>query len=483
MLSSGGQYRVKTSSSSIKNPTDNPLRYVTELHPNDILMGRGAPIINYEGNVRFRELVRTRKVDYVNTTRHQVKDEIARCILQEIKRRDGHFLRRIDSEGELRRLGISEEATKAWIIVDNDVALEKVKQALRDKDPEKMIDNDALVGSNFQHRTPDFSNEARSFSAPFLSNDIGWIGGQGSRLHELLKSHSAPSNLAFRSTFQDEPSHEHLLANGIPAAGPQIHRNQSFTAGLPPATSFGAGFRTSDYLREYLRRTYSLSHPSFSASEMVGAANMNILGQQYAALGSAHPQMDQANRLSSTSIHQNHQQPLSHGSFESSGRLPSRLLPPLAQPMESIHLSASSNTHISVLKSLLDEQEIMLQRQLRFGTTTHPSDFSADAAAMHFGGSRGHTTGATSFFPLSKSLVDESTASNTVARMPPVSSREKVETNCMEGKNCIQCPSLQRTSDDRKRKSSETEALTSLISADNAERAKKFVGKERNKKG
>lgn len=88
-------------------------QYVTELNPNDILLGRGAPVINYEGNVRFRELVSTRKTEYVGTGRHQVKDEIARQIVAEIRNRKGRFLQKIGSLPEEEKLEMP-EGTKVW---------------------------------------------------------------------------------------------------------------------------------------------------------------------------------------------------------------------------------------------------------------------------------------------------------------------------------------------------------------------------------
>ena len=42
--------------------------YFTIVEPNDVLLGRGAPVINNEGNVRFRTIVTQRKDDI----RHRV---------------------------------------------------------------------------------------------------------------------------------------------------------------------------------------------------------------------------------------------------------------------------------------------------------------------------------------------------------------------------------------------------------------------------
>lgn len=474
--------RENLSSSPTNGRSDHHLhRFVTELHHNDILMGRGAPIINYEGNVRFRELVRTRKAEYVHTTRHQVKDEIARGILQEIKHRGGHFLRRIDSETEMRQLGIS-EGTKAWVIVDNDVAIEKVKQALRDKDPEKRNEDDPVLSSISYQSLPDFfPNEGRSFSAPYLSNDIGWIGGQRSHLHELLRSQSVPANLS--TNFQSDLSNQHPIATGIPGLGNQIHLNQSFAVNSPSEISPGTKYRTSDYLMEFLRKNQKFPCPLSASTkkEVVKHTGMQSWYQQYPAFGSRPSHFDQVNRLSNTLTNQNHLLPRGDVFFESTDRfLPSRLLPSIANPMESTQIGASRNTQIALLHALLEEQEIIHQRQVLFGTTTHPSDFAPHTATFHLSGSREHDPGASkSFFLLSRNMVDESISSNTVARMPP--GRDKVETDQMDAKRSAQSSSSFRTSDVRKRKAEETESLTALISAENGERAKKFVDKERNK--
>ena len=55
--------------------------YVMDLNDNDVLLGRGQPILNYAGNTRFRKLVMDHKDAYTSTGKHAVKDEIAHRIL------------------------------------------------------------------------------------------------------------------------------------------------------------------------------------------------------------------------------------------------------------------------------------------------------------------------------------------------------------------------------------------------------------------
>jgi hypothetical protein len=107
--------------------------FVTKLSPNDVLFGRGAPAIENEGNVRFRKLVQSRKTEYVSTGKRQMKDWIARQVMQAVAQRKGRFLRKIESLVEAEQMGVPDGVT-AWAFVDDETVLQKVKQALRDRD-------------------------------------------------------------------------------------------------------------------------------------------------------------------------------------------------------------------------------------------------------------------------------------------------------------------------------------------------------------
>jgi hypothetical protein len=101
---------------------------VTQLEPNDVLMGRGAPVANYAGNVLFRQLVSTRKLDYGMAGRHAAKQVIARQVYAEIGKREGRFLSKL-APGTVTKT----TAHNHWYVANEEVALEKVKQALRGK--------------------------------------------------------------------------------------------------------------------------------------------------------------------------------------------------------------------------------------------------------------------------------------------------------------------------------------------------------------
>lgn len=84
---------------------------VTKVEMDDILLGRGALAIGNEGNVRFRNLIRNRKVEYMSTNRRMKKDIIANEVRAEIARRNGRFIRRVsEDDEEFEALGLQKGA-------------------------------------------------------------------------------------------------------------------------------------------------------------------------------------------------------------------------------------------------------------------------------------------------------------------------------------------------------------------------------------
>ena len=69
--------------------------FVTCVTENDVLLGRGTPCAENEGNVRFRRLVKERKMEYIAAEKRMRKDAIAREILETIVARGGKFLRKL----------------------------------------------------------------------------------------------------------------------------------------------------------------------------------------------------------------------------------------------------------------------------------------------------------------------------------------------------------------------------------------------------
>eukprot|EP00977_Amphora_coffeiformis_P029651 scaffold42134_cov252-Amphora_coffeaeformis.AAC.3 len=109
---------------------------VTKLTKNDVLMGRGAPSAEYEGNTRLRRIVLGRREDYVNAPKRKDKHRIAVEIIETVYKNKGRFLRRVEEEGKLIDNGLQANDAAWELVTDRTELLSKVKQLLRDIGPE-----------------------------------------------------------------------------------------------------------------------------------------------------------------------------------------------------------------------------------------------------------------------------------------------------------------------------------------------------------
>jgi hypothetical protein len=110
----------------------------TDVTINDVLLGRGASADRFEGNIKFRSLVRQHKDAYRAATHHHDKAATAQQIVNAVTAYQGRFLRKLEPFSVEQRAGEaplrSTHEAPVWEVVNNAVALEKVKQALRDID-------------------------------------------------------------------------------------------------------------------------------------------------------------------------------------------------------------------------------------------------------------------------------------------------------------------------------------------------------------
>eukprot|EP00977_Amphora_coffeiformis_P009775 scaffold2246_cov162-Amphora_coffeaeformis.AAC.34 len=112
--------------------------YVTELNANDVLMGRGSPSAEYEGNLRLRKLVQTRRTEYLACPHRLDKQRIVQEIVdQVVHRRGGRFLVRIATAAEAEQFHVPPR-TQAWKVMDpsSHQLFGKIKQLMRDMGPE-----------------------------------------------------------------------------------------------------------------------------------------------------------------------------------------------------------------------------------------------------------------------------------------------------------------------------------------------------------
>jgi hypothetical protein len=113
---------------------------IYELRPSDVLLGRGSRTDQYPGNMVYRALVSSCKAAYRSATANpETKRALAEHILAQVQQKHGRFLRRIEpNSNEAIALGIDNSSSNknkqhAWVEIDAHAAMEKTKQALREK--------------------------------------------------------------------------------------------------------------------------------------------------------------------------------------------------------------------------------------------------------------------------------------------------------------------------------------------------------------
>jgi hypothetical protein len=139
-----GAKRYATQISNADETTEAAPEITYKLHPADVLFGRSSFRVHYRGNVRFRQLVRAKKVEYMGTGHHRQKDGVAREILAMIHSQQGRFLRKLETPEKAPK--VSGQDRTAWVVVDETAALETIKQSLREPEEVEEKDPSASIG-------------------------------------------------------------------------------------------------------------------------------------------------------------------------------------------------------------------------------------------------------------------------------------------------------------------------------------------------
>ena len=127
--------------------TANPIENmdVRSLRPSDVLCGRGSGPNDHPGNIAFRQIILSRKVDYMTAKARTDKARIAQEIVDRVERgcgasEPGRFLRKMQAE-ELKERGYDRE-DDVWVVADRATALEKAKQALRQNRDKPLVEEE-----------------------------------------------------------------------------------------------------------------------------------------------------------------------------------------------------------------------------------------------------------------------------------------------------------------------------------------------------
>ena len=123
------QYNPSSSYQYIATPTAiNNVKRIRTPHANDVLCGRGGGINSHPGNKNFRNWVRERKEAYNLATSKVAKAGVAREIVQ--------IVRCLSPAGRfLMREGGNTSSSSYWVEIDDNKAMAKTSQALREGAP------------------------------------------------------------------------------------------------------------------------------------------------------------------------------------------------------------------------------------------------------------------------------------------------------------------------------------------------------------
>lgn len=195
-----------TDLSTLSSHDSRSKKEITALSNEDVLVGRGKGFSSYIGNQKFLKTIEERKAEYNGTDDNTKKLMIARQILNEIKGKGGRFLRLVNENQRVRDV----VKQGVWCEASSCVAMEKIKQALRQKRGSSGTDikngsqghHQSINGQNIENAFLPFFNNTLSpmmLSNPVSSTFVGTVGRFALAtplLHPFFQEELIPSAIA-----------------------------------------------------------------------------------------------------------------------------------------------------------------------------------------------------------------------------------------------------------------------------------------------
>eukprot|EP00978_Attheya_sp_CCMP212_P042228 scaffold253879_cov59-Attheya_sp.AAC.2 len=235
---------------------------IVTLNMNDVLCGRGSGPNDHAGNIRFRELVQSRKPQYMRTNNRQLKATIARMVVATVRAMDppGRFLRKADAE-LARNRGFG-GAIDVYCHVDEETALEKAKQALRQNRESAPPSSNKSPGAAAPPPALEegFSKMKRRSSGGHYNGDDVVINEQRPGRRRSLDNHYEPQNQVQVSATLDNDHLPMYLGNVVTRGGSTYtssHSDQSqdlqpyAVPSMPIQDLMGQANTTNSYMSPY----------------------------------------------------------------------------------------------------------------------------------------------------------------------------------------------------------------------------------------
>jgi hypothetical protein len=134
-----------------------------DLNCNDILSGKGSKLVHHQGNVNFRKMICQHQEAYMDTTKRLERQHIAAKIVAKVRIMNppGRFLMKTEETGH-------------WEEIGDEIAREKVRQALRDeKRKRKAVTNKQLSNLAVSETSSQASSSSVAQESSMLSSQRG----------------------------------------------------------------------------------------------------------------------------------------------------------------------------------------------------------------------------------------------------------------------------------------------------------------------
>lgn len=102
---------------------DQQQQYIYELNDRDVLCGRGSGPNDRVGNIEFRNLVLSRKAEYLAAPSRDVKGRIANEVVDAVRSSGGRFIKKLNAK-QLQEKGFKKDMN-VYELADESTVLEK----------------------------------------------------------------------------------------------------------------------------------------------------------------------------------------------------------------------------------------------------------------------------------------------------------------------------------------------------------------------
>lgn len=255
---------------------DQQQQYIYELNDRDVLCGRGSGPNDRVGNIEFRNLVLSRKAEYLAAPSRDVKGRIANEVVDAVRSSGGRFIKKLNAK-QLQEKGFKKDMN-VYELADESTVLEKAKQTLRQNRANFVKEHGGVVDIKKTMRSSGRDIPTQSSAAPMSNNNNNW--GVPSTLNNLPQTLRNTASSAQNLGIQGATSARNLMSNlptGFGSLNPISMSQSGSDVGLDSAQHPKLSANTAQQLNEALNFASSNNGSSMSSSGMMMMQSNNMM--------------------------------------------------------------------------------------------------------------------------------------------------------------------------------------------------------------